>query len=87
MSQIVRVTKCSSSHMPPDLSVDAEGDETFAVEIDGYVQRCHVRITAERRAGVAWGGDATWIDLRAGEGAEDAARIVLNDAEETERRA
>ena len=84
---IVRVSKCNSDRMPPDLSVDAEGNETFVVQVEGHAQPCYVRITAERRAGVAWGGHATWIDLRAGETAEDAARIVLNDADETERRA
>lgn len=87
MIQIVRATECESNRMSPDLSIDVEGDKTYALEIEGHAQCCYVRITAERRAGVAWGGSATWIDLRSGEGAEDAARIVLNDPEETERRA
>lgn len=82
------VNDCCPIHCTPVEHLPAPSFEAARLTIEGSAQICEVLIDRTAgRAGVAWGGNATWIDLRAGEGAEDAARIVLNDAEETERRA
>jgi hypothetical protein len=75
-----------NDRLPPDLAAVNEPGEAFALTVEDIAQPCFV-LVCDDRAGVAWGGNATWIDIREGETAEDAARIVLTDAEETERRA
>lgn len=84
---ILSTTVVTREHLPPDLRMEASaGGTAYRFVVDGNAQPGFV-LVVHARAGVAWGADATWIDLRAGETAEDAARIVLNDADETERRA
>lgn len=88
MFEIVTVTKIPVDRLSAiDLRKEAaeHGGEAYIATIDGHAEGVQVLIV-EDRAGVVWGADATWIDLRSGEAAEDAIRIVLNDAEETERR-
>lgn len=74
-----------ANRLPPDLADFDEPGEAFALTIEGSAQTCFVLVAGDR-AGVAWGASATWIDLRGDEGANEAALIVLNDADETERR-
>lgn len=89
MFEIVSVTKLAPKELSSiDLRKEAlaASGEAYRVEIADRAQAAEVLIVGDR-AGVAWGADATWIDLRSGETAEDAARIVLNVSEETARRA
>lgn len=61
------------------------GDAAYRLEVEGHAQRVEV-LVMRPRAGVACGADAVWIDLHDDEGPEDAARIVMTDAAETDRR-
>lgn len=77
--------------LPPDLRAEWRigKDTAWRVVVEGQAERVHVLLVPDSgRAGVAWGSDATWIDYKPEtESACDVARIVLNDADETERRA
>lgn len=87
MHVITRIERLDrrEGRLPPDLAAVNEPGEAFVLTIENSAEPCYV-LVCDGRAGVAWGGDATWIDLRGGEHAEEAALIVLNDADETERR-
>ena len=87
MHTIAAITETTRDRLPIDLDMEmSAGGQAYRFEVEGSAQPGFV-LVVPGRAGVAWGGDATWIDLRADETAEDAARIVINDADETARRA
>jgi hypothetical protein len=91
MHKIQAFESLGPAALPPDLRAEYhEGRDTaWRVVIEGQAQRAHVLLNPDAgRAGVAWGSDATWIDYNPEtENACAVARIVLNDAAETERRA
>lgn len=88
MIQIQAFESIDPARLPPDLLTEyVEGRDTaWRIVIAGQAQSVFV-LKTPGRAGVANGGDSTWIGLRADEGAEDAALIVLTQPDETERRA
>lgn len=84
---IAKIATATRDRLPPDLHLEAgAGGDCYRFEVEGYAEPGFALVVSNGRIGVAWGSNATWIDML-GSTVEEAIGIVLNDPDETERRA